>query len=156
MTELFLQPRPSGSEPLYLPLPPDQIIRACDYLQAVWEADDNAQAAADDHVYGQLPTRHLLVEFLRLVKESLALLTAANTAEGTPVLGDERSDAVSDVLARALREWAQSGHEEAAEGIARAVNNYLLVTTDSNGDLVPILDSCRKTAAAAPRRAEGD
>jgi hypothetical protein len=100
-----------------------------------------------------LPSPELLVDFLQLVVTSTALLTAADTSDNTLAVGQEETGPVTTVLIKALREWAQSNDDEAAEGIARAVTNYLLATTGSPGDLAQILGAFRTTATALTRQA---
>lgn len=141
--------RLAPGEPAHGALPPDQIIRACDYLQAVWGADDDAQARAEHYVYGELPIGHLLVDFLELVAFSVALLATADTTEDIPAADRKKTEAVTTVLIKALREWARSDDDEAAEGIARVVVSYLLTAVyDDRRELAQILDTCRATATA--------
>lgn len=88
-----------------------------------------------------------MVDFLELVSVSARLLAAADDTEATPVIDRKRADAVTAVLIKALREWAQSDDDLAAEGIARAVVNYLLTAVnDDRRELAEILAAFRDTA----------
>ncbi|MEV2236117.1 hypothetical protein AB0H69_47275 [Streptomyces phaeochromogenes] len=72
--------------------------------------------------------------------------------------------ALSGVLVRGMREWAQTAREdpdspgdytEASEGIARTIADFLLVSlAGPPGDLEPRLEAFRTVAAAMPQTTE--
>ncbi|MDQ0955925.1 hypothetical protein QFZ24_009934 [Streptomyces phaeochromogenes] len=144
---------------------PDQVVRAVDYIEAVWGGDSEAMERLDGFAPGELPTPFLLVEFLKLMVTSAGIVEA--TSDNAPP--QERQDlaaAVSGVLVRAMQEWAQGAepdlpedgspelprdHSHVSEGIARTIASYLLATTSGTpGDLSPRLDAFRTVVAAMP------
>lgn len=137
---------------------PEEMLRAIAYIQAVNEGDDDAMTRLDEHAYGQLSTRHLLVQFFELMLRAAALLEAA-ADEAPPQERRDLAAALSGVLLCGVREWAETAQENvgedgtgdfthASEGIARTIANFLLVTTDGPpGELTPRLEALRTTAA---------
>jgi hypothetical protein len=115
-------------------------------------------ARLDDH--GVPPTRFLLVDFLDLVVTSAGIVEAA-ADQSPPAERQDLAAALSSVLVRGMREWAQTVREdpdspgdytEASEGIARTVADFLLVSlAGPPGDLEPRLEAFRTVAAAMPR-----
>ena len=131
---------------------PDQVVRAVDYVQAVWDGDSEATERLDGFAPGEPPTRFLLVEFLELMVTSAGIVET--TSDSAPP--QERQDlaaAVSGVLVRAMQKWAQTAepdlpddgslelpwdYSHASQGIARTIANYLLATTSGTpGNLTP-------------------
>lgn len=149
-------------------MPPAQMLRAIDYIEAVWNADDDAMERLEQHTYGTLPIRHLLADFLHLMAMSATLLGA--TADAQPQEQQDRAAILAGVLVGSVREWAETarpdvpdaGDDEipdfrhASVGIARTIASYLLATTTGDpGDLTSRLDALRTAPAAMDGTASG-
>ena len=93
---------------------PDQVVRAVDYLEAVWGGDSEVMEQLDGFAPGELPTRFLLAAFLELVVTSAGIVEA--TSDSAP--SQERQDlaaTASGVLVRAMQEWSQTAEPDLPE-----------------------------------------
>lgn len=130
---------------------PDGCLKVFAYLEAVWTNDDRTRAQLDGRVYGGGRMKDLLVSYLEELVRNPTLLTA--TAEDEEPAGglrdlDARTTDLAPVLVDTLREWARTGGEEAAVGIAHSVTAYVLVSVAAaQGDLLAALPQLRRAAA---------
>ncbi|MFE7111793.1 hypothetical protein ACFU98_29620 [Streptomyces sp. NPDC057575] len=136
---------------------PDQMLRAIDFVDAVWGHDVDNVDRLEQH---GPPMRYLLADFLRLLVLSENTLVAAekDAPEGREVT-------LADALVRAVREWAETAqpdvpegdnaagdsivipdYQEASTGIARTIAQYVLDAYPGEpGDLSGRLAAFRAT-----------
>lgn len=129
---------------------PDSCLKVFAYLEAVWTNDDRTRAHLDSRVYGGGRMKDLLVSYLEELVRNPTLLTADEDEEsaGGRHDPDARTTDLAPVLVDTLREWARTGGEEAAAGIAHSVIAYLLVcVAAAQGDLLAALPQLRRAAA---------
>ncbi|MFB7852824.1 hypothetical protein ACFC34_38225 [Streptomyces sp. NPDC056053] len=137
------------------PMAPDDILRACGYLEAVWREDETDTAALGRHEPGERPTAVLLTELGESIMQFL-LPGQAGIHDG---MGDQelaaaaekmRTDPtvrVSRVLLETLQALAPTATAAQTEIIARALISYLLaVSTATENDVLPLLGHLRQAA----------
>jgi hypothetical protein len=127
---------------------PDGCLKVFAFLEAVWTNNDRTRADLDSRVYAGGRMKDLLVSYLEELVRNPMLLTANEESAGRRRDPDAQTADLAPVLVDTLREWARTGGEEAAVGIAHSVIAYLLVCVASaQGDLPAALPQLRNAAA---------
>ncbi|MFD4764276.1 hypothetical protein ACFWOJ_37310 [Streptomyces sp. NPDC058439] len=91
------------------PMTPDQMLRAIDYVEAVWGFDVDAMDQLEQH--GTPPIRHLLADFLHLL-----VLSANSSVAAEDAPPDDHTVAITNALVRAVRQWAETAQPDTPEG----------------------------------------
>ncbi|WP_329460749.1 hypothetical protein [Streptomyces sp. NBC_01497] len=137
------------------PLPADDVLRACGYLEAVWNENLSEQAALLDHRPGETPTAVLVTQ---LGNDILQQLLSAHHGIHDDLPPHElqiaaaamRSDPtvrIARVLTETLTTLAPAATAEQTETIARALLSCLLTITSATPDDVPALLTTLRDAA---------
>ncbi|MEE1812805.1 hypothetical protein [Streptomyces sp. BE133] len=144
---------------------PDDILRACGYLEAVWMEDAANMAALLDHGPEETSTPVLVTQLGDSIMQLLlpgrfgihdglapqALRAAAETMHADPAVR------VSKILIETLKEIAPTANPGQSEAIARVVLSYMVSVADATPDTVlPVLSrTCARArsdgAGASPR-----
>lgn len=126
---------------------PDGCVKVWAFLEAVWTNDDETRVRLDSRVYRGGRMKDLLVSYLEELVRNPLLLTADEEVAGRLRDPDAQTADLAPVLVDTLREWARTGGEEAAVGIAHGVIAYVLVCVASaQGDLLAALPQLRSAA----------
>lgn len=133
---------------------PDDVLRACAYLEAVWTENADDQTAILQHAPGEAPTAVLVAELGNSILQQL-LPPQFGIHDGLPPqdlqLARERMQAdpavrVSKLLVETLKAIAPTADPAQAEASARAIISYLLTVTDAGpDDVLPLLAHLRRT-----------
>ncbi|MFB7852370.1 hypothetical protein ACFC34_35885 [Streptomyces sp. NPDC056053] len=138
---------------------PDNILRACGYLEAVWRGDTTAAAALMNHEPGETPTPVLLAELGDLIMQTLPPAQAGihdgmdktELAAATEKLGADPVVRVSLVLSETLQALAPTATPDQAQIIARALIGYIVsVSNATEDDVLPLLEALRQAALQRP------
>ncbi|MGW2113252.1 hypothetical protein [Streptomyces sp. NPDC001948] len=137
------------------PMAPDDILRACGYLEAVWRDDAGDTAALLRHEPGESPTAVLLTDLGESIMQQL-LPAQAGIHDGMPdhelaaAAEKMRTDPtvqVSRVLLETLKALAPTATPEQTEIIARALISYLVsISEATENDVLPLLHTLRQGA----------
>ncbi|MGP3978940.1 hypothetical protein ACTWQF_33990 [Streptomyces sp. 8N114] len=134
---------------------PDDILRACAYLEAVWREETGEMAALLEHRPGETPTAVLVADLGDNIMQ-LLLPAQFGIQDGMPEQGlaaaVERMQAdptvrVSQVLIETLTAWAPDATPEQSETIARSLISYLTsISNATEDDVLPLLEALRQSA----------
>lgn len=137
------------------PIAPDDILRPCGYLEAVWRGNPADTAALLQHEPGETPTAILLTELGESIMQTL-LPARFGIRDGMPdnelaaAAEKMRTDPtvqVSRVLLETLKALAPTTTPDQTEIIAHALISYLLsISKATEDDVLPMLDTLRQAA----------
>ncbi|MFD4947158.1 hypothetical protein ACFWNT_32725 [Streptomyces sp. NPDC058409] len=133
---------------------PDDILRACGYLEAVWMEDAANKAALLSHHPGEMSTPVLVTQLGDSIMQLLLpgrfgihdglspqeLQAAAEAMHADPAVR------VSKILIETLKEIAPTASPGQSETIARAVISYIVSVSDATPETVmPLLAHLRES-----------
>ncbi|MFE4336732.1 hypothetical protein ACFRQM_47605 [Streptomyces sp. NPDC056831] len=133
---------------------PDDVLRACGYLEAVWREDAASMAALLDHGPAETSTPVLVTQLGDNIMQLLLpsrfgihdglspqeLQDAAETMHADPAVR------VSKILIETLKEIAPTASPAQSETIARAVLSYIILIGDATPEtLLPLLAHLRES-----------
>ncbi|MGW1412210.1 hypothetical protein [Streptomyces sp. NPDC002403] len=137
------------------PMAPDDILRACGYLEAVWRGNEADTAALLRHEPGETPTAVLLTDLGESIMQQL-LPAQAGIHDGMPdhelaaaaeKMHTDPTVQVSRVLLETLKALAPTTAPDQTEIIARALISYpLSISKATEDDVLPMLDTLRQAA----------
>ncbi|MEU5836342.1 hypothetical protein ABZ820_22110 [Streptomyces diacarni] len=134
---------------------PDDILRACGYLEAVWREDGADMAALLECGPGERSTAVLLAEFGEYFIQVMLPaqfgihdgMSAQELAAAAEKLQADPTVRVSQVLIETLKTLAPTASREQTETIARSLFAYLLSISDAaEDDMLPLLGGLREAA----------
>ncbi|MFF1916149.1 hypothetical protein ACFVYE_32100 [Streptomyces sp. NPDC058239] len=132
---------------------PDDILRACGYLEAVWMEDAANMAALLDHGPGEVSTPVLVAQLGDSVMQLLLAgrfgirdgLSRQELQAATEAMHADPVVRVSKILIQTLKEIASTASPGQAEAIARAVISYIVKVSDASpDDVLPLLAQLRQ------------
>lgn len=134
---------------------PDDILRACGYLEAVWREDVADMAALAEGHPEERPMAVLVAELgdhlvqLMLppqfgIHEGMGEQELAAAAEK---MGADPTVRVSQVLIETLKTLAPTATDEQSKALARSLISYLMsISAATEADVLPLLDALRQAA----------
>ncbi|MFF8423163.1 hypothetical protein [Streptomyces sp. NPDC015680] len=134
---------------------PDDILRACGYLEAVWREDDTAMATLLRHEPGEHPTPVLIADLGDLIMQVMLPaqlgihdgMPADDLAAAAKKLNTDPTAQVSIVLSETLKALAPTATPEQAAIIARSLVGYLIAISEATEDhVLPLISSLRQAA----------
>lgn len=144
---------------------PKEILRVCDYLDAVHADDTARQDALLEPQQGEIATPVLLAQFGEGI---LHMLLPAHFGIHDGMSDDEYSAAmdrmeadptvkVCRVLTETLSLFAHTATRQQARGIAAAIHDYLLAISNATSEeITALFESLRDSARREEREAGGD
>ncbi|MFD4861615.1 hypothetical protein [Streptomyces atratus] len=133
---------------------PDDILRACGYLEAVWMEDAENMTALLDHGPGEVSTSVLVAQLGDNVMQLLLPgrfgihdgLSPQELQAATEAMHADPVVRVSKILIETLKEIAPMASPGQSEAIARAVISYIVSASDATPDTVmPLLAHLRES-----------
>lgn len=137
------------------PMAPDDILRACGYLEAVWREDAADMAALLDHGARETPTAVLLTELGENIMQLMLPaqfgihddMPAQELAAAMEKFQADPTVQVSIVLMETLKSLAPTAAPEHVEIIARSLISYLVsISAATEDDVLPLLSALRQSA----------
>ncbi|WP_328698562.1 hypothetical protein [Streptomyces sp. NBC_00342] len=137
------------------PMAPDDVLRACGYLEAVWREDAADMAALLTCEPGETATAVLLAELgdnimQRMFPPQFGVrdgLSARDLADAAERMSSDPTVRVSTVLLETLKAIAVAATPDQAEIVARSLIEYLLAISDATpDDVLPMLHTLRQSA----------
>ncbi|AKH83968.1 hypothetical protein AA958_19250 [Streptomyces sp. CNQ-509] len=138
------------------PMAPEDVLRACAYMEAVWRTDTAAMAALLQHEPAEVPTATLLTELGENIMQWIfpaqfgirGGLTAEELDAAAGKMDADPTVRVSRVLLETLKTLASDGTPENTETIARAVTGFLVAISDAatESDVMTMFDNLRQSA----------
>lgn len=134
---------------------PDDILRACGYLEAVWRNDAVDMAALLQRGPGETPTPVLLTELGENIMQLMLPsqfgvhdgMPGQDLAAATEKMRTDPTVQVSMVLLETLKSLAPTATPHQVEIIARALISYLLsISKATEDDVLPMLSVLRQSA----------
>jgi hypothetical protein len=138
---------------------PDDILRACGYLEAVWMDDTANQTVLLDHGPGETPTPVLVTELGELIMQIMFPaqfgihdgLTSQELEAAAEKMNADPTVRVSRVLIETLKDLAPTATAAQAEMIGRALISYIVaISSATEDDVLPLLNTLRQTTLQRP------
>ncbi|MFM9373296.1 hypothetical protein [Streptomyces sp. Da 82-17] len=137
------------------PMAPDDILRACGYLEAMWREDQAAMDTLLQHRPGETPTATLLTDLGENILQVLLPgqfgitddMSAGELAAAEEEFFADPTVRVSGVLLGTLKAFADGATPAQTEIIGRAVISFLVALSDTTeDDVLPLLATVRRGA----------
>ncbi|WP_424217780.1 hypothetical protein ACN20G_37105 (plasmid) [Streptomyces sp. BI20] len=138
---------------------PDEMLRACGYLEAVWMEDTASGDVLLRHEPGERPTAVLVAELGALIMQTMLPpqfgihggLSPQELEAAAARMNADPTVRVSKVWVETLTELAAGATAAQAETIGRSLIGYLLAISNAAADDVPMLiDTLRQGALHRP------